>query len=97
MGVPTDIYFAGQNLRITVLEEPSQVAEAFNSAQGAQVRLSGQDPRYEVYVNPAAVAFWSASQPSGATEDPEESQQRPPERDVVTDIWGMPLRRRPRR
>jgi hypothetical protein len=93
-GVPTDIYFAGENVRVKVEEDPSQVAEAFASADGFPFRLTGLD-RGEVYINPAMVAFWSASDSS-----PEPPQDSPPptsERPAVTDIWGKPLRKkRPR-
>jgi hypothetical protein len=96
-GVPTDIYFAGENARITVIEDPGQVAEAFTSADGLPFRLIGQAPRGEVYVNPALVAFWSASGPNSEPEHPRETPQAANQRPAVTDIWGNPLRRKPRR
>jgi hypothetical protein len=96
-GVPTDIYFAGENVRITVDEDPGQVAEAFTSAHGLPFRLSGQGRRGEVYINPAMVAFWSASEPSPEPEVQQESPQPKTKREALTDIWGQPLRRKPRR
>jgi hypothetical protein len=99
--VPTDIYFAGEKLRVTVEEEPSQVADAFAAAHGLPFRLTGQDSQGEVYVNPAMVAFWSLSEPIPApTPEPESAPEEPPpasRREDVTDIWGQPLRRKPRR
>jgi hypothetical protein len=91
--VPTDIYFAAENVRLSVDEDPSQVAEAFTSADGLPFRLTSQGRRDEVYINPATVAFWWASDSS-----PEPANEsRPTERAAVTDIWGKPLRRKPRR
>ena len=95
-GVPTVIYFAAENLRLRVEEEPGQVAEAFASGQGLPIRLTARGNRDEVYVNPAMVAYWSASEtgPESAV------QQEPPpaiKQQAVTDIWGNPLRRKPRR
>jgi hypothetical protein len=95
--MPTDIYFAGENVRLRVDEEPSQVAEAFASGGGLPFRLTGQGDRGEVYINPAMVAFWSATESSpepGASQDPS-----PPtsERPAVTDLWGNPLRKKRRR
>ena len=95
--MPTDIYFAGENVRISVIEDPDQVAEAFSSAEGLPFRLTGQRSRGDVYVNPALVAFWSASDPSREPEHPPETPQPTNKRDAVTDIWGNPLRRKPRR
>jgi hypothetical protein len=111
--VPTDIYFAGQNVRLRVEEDPSQVADAFASARGLPFRLTGHGREGEVYVNPATVAFWSVSEssPSRAPEaehqpEPESPPQPEPQplpqeptarRETVTDIWGQPLRGRPRR
>ena len=95
--MPTDIYFAGENPRISVIEDPAQVAEAFSTANGLPFRLTGQRPRGEVYVNPALVAFWSASETSDEPELPQETPEPKAKRDTVTDIWGNPLRRKPRR
>ena len=94
--MPTDIYFAGENVRVKVEEDPSQVAEAFTAADGLPFRLTGQGHRGEVYVNPAMVAFWSASESSP---EPSAAQDSPPtsERQAVTDIWGNPLRKKRRR
>ena len=50
----TDIYFAGENVRVTVDEEPGQVAEAFTSASGLPFRLTARGGRGDVYVNQAA-------------------------------------------
>jgi hypothetical protein len=96
-GVPTDIYFAGENVRVKVEEDPSQVAEAFASADGLPFRLTGQGDRGEVYINPAMMTFWSASdsgpEPGAGQDSPPATSKRP----AVTDIWGKPLRkRRPR-
>jgi hypothetical protein len=98
--VPTDIFFAGENVHVTVDEDPGQVAEAFNSAGGLPFRLtvaSGQ----RVYVNPSTVAFWLVSEPRQELEPPagppEQSAQPTKGRDAVTDIWGQPLRRKRRR
>jgi hypothetical protein len=96
-GMPTDIYFAGENVRVTVDEDPGQVAEAFASAQGLPFRLTGQGCRGEVYVNPAMVAFWSALEPSSEPEVQPASPQPKTKREDLTDIWGQPLRRKPRR
>jgi hypothetical protein len=95
--VPTDIYFAGDHVRIQVDEDPSQVAEAFNSAQGLPFRLTSQGRRGEVYINPAMVAFWSDSEPGPEPELPEEPRHFPVRQQTVTDIWGNPLRKKPRR
>jgi hypothetical protein len=92
--VPTDIYIAGGGVRITVDEDPSEVAEAFNSAQGHSVRLtSGGD---EVYFNPGLVAFWSASGAGSDKGSPPESEQSAIRRQAVTDLWGNPIRTKPR-
>ena len=96
-GVPTDIYLAGENVRLKVDEEPSQVAEAFTSAHGLPFRLTGQGHRGEVYINPAMVAFWSASESSPKQRAPKDSPPPTTERQGVTDIWGKPLRKKPRR
>ncbi len=95
--MPTDIYLAGERMRITVDESPHQVAEAFAAAAGLPFRLTGHGGQGEVYVNPAMVAFWSVSEPTAVTEPPQEAAQPKPGREAVTDIWGQPLRRKPRR
>jgi hypothetical protein len=95
--VATDIYFAGEIVRVTVEEDPGQVAEAFTSANGLPFRLTGQGRGGEVYVNPAMVAFWSASEPTPEPEAQQESPQPKTKREALTDIWGQPLRRKPRR
>lgn len=89
--MPTYIYFAGAGVRVKVDEDPSRVAEAFASAGGLPFRLTDHDQSGEVYINPATVAFWSAS---GSDPEPETPQDSPPtrERQAVTDIWGKPLR-----
>lgn len=94
-GVPTDIYFAGESVRVRVAEDPDQVAEAFTSAGGLPFRLTGQSHDGAVYVNPAMVAFWSASDVDRASEV-EEPPQPVSTRGAITDIWGQPLRRKPR-
>lgn len=96
-GVPTDIYFATENVRVAVDEDPSQVAEAFTSAHGLPFRLTGQGGRGEVYINPAMVAFWSASDVRPEREHSSEPVEPTSERGTVTDIWGRPLGTRPRR
>ena len=95
--MPTDIHFAGENVRITVIEDPGEVAEAFTSAHGDPFRLIRQASGSEVYVNPALVAFWSASEPNREPEHPPETPQTTAKRQAVTDIWGNPLRKKPRR
>jgi hypothetical protein len=99
--MPTDIYFAGENVRVTVDEEPGQVAEAFSSAEGLPFRLTAHGGRGDVYVNPSTVAFWLVSGPPDEFEPrprpPEELPQPTKERRPVTDIWGQPLRGKPRR
>ena len=99
--MPTDIYFVGENVRIKVDEEPRNVAEAFTSARGLPFRLTAQGGRGEVYVNPATVAFWVVSEPPDEFADPPGPPQEPAQpteqRKPVTDIWGQPLRRKPRR
>jgi hypothetical protein len=96
----TDIYFAAENVRVTVDEEPGQVAEAFTSAGGLPFRLTAHGGRGDVYVNPSTVAFWLVSEPpqklEPPPEQPEESPQPTKERQPVTDIWGQPLRRKRR-
>jgi hypothetical protein len=96
-GVPTEIYFAGQNVRIKVDEAPSQVAEAFASAHGLPFRLTGHGGGGDVYVNPALVAFWSASDWDPQPEPTREPPQPTTKRESVTDIWGNPLGRKRRR
>jgi hypothetical protein len=99
--VPTDIYFAGQNVRVKVDEDPGQVAEAFNSAGGLPFRLTVASGHRDVYVNPSTVAFWLVAEPRQELEppsgSPEQSAQPTKGRDAVTDIWGQPLRRKRRR
>ncbi len=92
--MPTDIYFSGESVRIKVDEDPDRVAEALSSSEGLPVRLSAG--RGEVWVNPGAVAFWLASEPSPQP-DPQESHEPATKRQTVTDMWGNPLRKRPRR
>lgn len=91
--MPTVIYFAGENVSVQVVEDPGQVAEAFRSADGLPFRLSSLGHRGEVYVNPATVAFWSDSGSSPDAGPPPATTGR----GAVTDIWGQPLRRKPRR
>lgn len=93
-GMPTHIYFAGVGVHIEVHEDPGQVAEAFTAAGGLPVRLTGQDQRGEVYINPATVAFWSASESSSQPETRPDPPSPPRERPAVTDIWGQPLRKK---
>lgn len=89
------IYFAGAGVYIEVDEDPSHVADAFTSAGSLPFRLTGQDRRTEVYINPATVAFWSASDSSPDPVAPRDSSSPPPrERQAVTDIWGKPLRKK---
>lgn len=95
--MPSDIYFASENVRVTVDEDPAQVAEAFDSAKGLPFRLTGQGGRGEIYINPASVAFWLSLEPD---REPEVQQESPPSQTkpgAVTDIWGNPLGRKPRR
>jgi hypothetical protein len=98
--MPTEIYFAGENVRVTVDEEPGQVADAFTSGHGLPFRLTVQGGRGEVYVNPSTVAFWFVSEHPAEPGDPSELPQgaAPPakQRQAVTNIWGQPLRRKPR-
>lgn len=93
-GMATYIYFAGAGVHVKVGEDPSDVADAFTSAGGLPVRLTGQDHRGEVYINPATVAFWSASEPSPDPVAPQESSPPTSERKAATDIWGKPLRKK---
>ena len=95
-GVPTDIYFAGENVRVRVDEDPNQVAEAFTSAGGLPFRLSAEGLR-EVYINPGMVAFWSASESSPEPGAPQDSPPPTTGRQAVTDIWGNPLGKKRRR
>jgi hypothetical protein len=59
-GMPTDIHFIAENLKLRDAEEPSQVYEALSAAGGLPVRLSTfvEAQAVEVYVNPATIAFW---------------------------------------
>jgi hypothetical protein len=93
-GMTTRIYFAGAGVYITVGEDPSEVADAFTSAAGLPFRLTGQDQRDEVYINPATVAFWSAAESSPDRVAPEDSSPPARERPAATDIWGKPLRKK---
>lgn len=94
--MPTEIYFAGENVRVTVDEEPAQVAEAFTSANGLPIRLTATGGHRDVYVNPSTVAFWLVSKPNAEAEPasgpPVESPQRRKGREALTDVWGRPLR-----
>ncbi|MGN6169948.1 MAG: hypothetical protein ACTHQQ_17535 [Solirubrobacteraceae bacterium] len=94
--MPTDIYFATENLRVKVDEEPGQVAQAFASANGLPFRLTAPDGHRDVYVNPSMVAFWLVSEPGREpTASPEEASPPTSGREVVThDIWGRPVRRK---
>ena len=94
--VPTDIYFTGGSVRITVGEEPSQVADAYTSAQGLPFRLTDHGSGAEVYINPGMMAFWSASEPAPEPEPESEPPQPGARHQTVTDIWGNPIRRKPR-
>lgn len=100
--MPTDIYFAGENVRVKVDEEPGQVAEAFASARGLPFRLTAAGGHRDVYVNPSMVAFWLVSEPGREVEapsgPPEELPQPREGLEAVTyDIWGRTVRRKPRR
>lgn len=94
--MPSEIYFASENLRVTVEEDPAQVAEAFATAHGLPFRLTDQGGRGEVYVNPASVLFWSAPE---SDREPELQHEAPPpaKREPVTDIWGNAVSRKRRR
>jgi hypothetical protein len=92
--MPTSIYFAGAGVYIKVDENPTDVAEAFTSAGGLPFRLTAQDQSGEVYINPATVAFWSASESSPQPEAPRDSPPPARGRQAVTDIWGQPLRKK---
>ena len=94
--MPSDIYFAAENVRVTVEEEPGQVAEAFTSSGAIAVRLTRRGHQGDVYVNPSMVAFWADSAPGPESPQPE-PEQRKVDRKTVTDIWGTPLSRKPRR
>ena len=97
--MPTDIYFGGEHVRVRVDQEPGQVAESFASAHGLPFRLTGEGGR-EVYVNPSTVAFWLASEPHQgfeSSEPPQEPEEPSGQRQVVTNLWGQPVRRKPRR
>jgi hypothetical protein len=93
-GMATYIYFAGAGVHVEVGEDPSDVADAFTSAGGLPFRLTGQDQRGEVYINPTTVAFWSASESSSDPVAPQESSPPTRERKAATDIWGKPLRKK---
>jgi hypothetical protein len=88
----THIYFAGAGVYVKVEEDPSRVAEAFTSAGGLPFRLTGHDRSGEIYINPATVAFWAASESNPELGTPQESPPPARERQAVTDIWGKPLR-----
>lgn len=92
--MPSYIYFAGAGVHVKVDEDPSDVAEAFTSAGGLPFRLMGNDQRGEVYINPATVAFWSASESSPEPEGPQGPPPPRRERQAATDIWGKPLRKK---
>jgi hypothetical protein len=92
--MPTYIYFAGAGVHAHVDEEPGQVAEAFASAGGLPFRLTSQGGHGEVFINPATVAFWSASESIAEPEAPPGAPPRRREREPVTDIWGKPLRKK---
>lgn len=94
--MPTDIYFAAGNVRVTAEEAPDQVAQAFTSAGGAPFRLTRQGGHGAVYVNPSTVAFWTDSDRTSEQPQADPEPQRV-DRNTVTDIWGQPLRRKPRR
>lgn len=109
-GMPTDIYFSGESLRLAVDEDPDQLAEAFSSSQGRPFRVTAKAGGGQVWVNPGAVAFWLASdairhpeaQESGdasqeSRDASQESRDAPNKRQDVTDLWGNPIRKRPRR
>ncbi|HZO77556.1 MAG TPA: hypothetical protein VFB39_05890 [Solirubrobacteraceae bacterium] len=94
--MPTDIYFAGENVRVQVDEDPGQVAEAFAAARGLPFPLTVQDGRQSaVYVNPLTVAFWSAAESGPPPEPPQDPAPPTKKRQVVTDIWGRPIRTAP--
>jgi hypothetical protein len=94
--VASDIYFAGERVWVRVDEDPERVAQAFTSADGRPLRLSTEQGHGVVYINPASVAFWTASDP-GQPEPQRESAQSTARREPVTDIWGQPLHRKRRR
>jgi hypothetical protein len=68
--MPTDIYFGTENVSIRIDEDPNQVFDAWTAAQGLPFRLSESPGRWEVYVNPAMVAFWRAWTPRQEFETP---------------------------
>lgn len=76
-----------------VAENPAQVAAAFASADGA-FRLTAPGGQSEIYVNPTPVAYWSDAE---AGTEPPQDEPVPGGREPVTNIWGQPLRRKPRR
>lgn len=92
--MPTYIYFAGAGVHVEVDEDPSQVADAFTSAAGLPFRLIGHGQRGEVYINPATVAFWSASESSPEPEATQDSRPRRRDRQAVTGLWGQPPRKK---
>jgi hypothetical protein len=89
----TYIYFAGAGVRVKVDADPSHVAEAFAAADGLPFRLTGHDLGGDVYINPATVAFWSASESNPELAAPEGSPPKK-EREAVTDLWGNPIRKK---
>jgi hypothetical protein len=99
--VPTDIHFAAPNAVVQVAEDPAQVAEILAGASGLPCRLTAPGGEGDVYVNPGTVAFWTgAGTPQTAAEaqqPAQEPQRRKKHSEPVTDIWGQPLRRKPRR
>jgi hypothetical protein len=95
--MPTDIYFAGEDVRVRVDEDPGQVAEVFAAARGLPFRLTGHDGQGDVFVNPLTVAFWSAAAEGPGPEALRGSPESRKKREAVTDVWGQPLHRKPRR
>jgi hypothetical protein len=56
----TKIYFSGNDVAVTVEEEPSQVQDAWARAGTDQpFRLTRRQGGNDVWVNPATVAFWT--------------------------------------
>jgi hypothetical protein len=70
--MPTRIVFVAPGVRNGVLtqvfvEEPDQVFEALTGSGGLPFRLTARTSREEaVYVNPSAIAYWTAFSPSRA-------------------------------
>ena len=91
--MPTDIYFVSAGVRITVDQDPSEVADAFTSAGGLPVRLTGEEQRDEVYVNPTTVAFWSTSESSSERAALQDPPPAATERQAVA-IGGKPIRKK---